>query len=70
MLAPKQLPPVEYKTAVAVSCIKAVPVRPTYETESLPDTAPDGVLVVAVGRDWARSRVYEGQLEIAVEGCK
>lgn len=60
----------EVKVPVRVECVKEVPVRPTYETESLQKEASDGQKVLALVRDWARSRKYEGSLEAVVEGCK
>ena len=60
----------EVKVPVRVECIKEVPVRPTYETEALQKEATDGQKILALVRDWARSRKYEGSLEAAVEGCK
>lgn len=60
----------EVKVPVRVECIKEVPVRPTYETEALQKEATDGQKVLALVRDWARSRRYEGSLEAVVEGCK
>lgn len=71
ILQPKQPPPVEYKTAVAVSCVeKPAPVRPQYETETLSETATDGQVAIALARDWGRSRIYEGKLETIVAGCQ
>lgn len=60
----------EVKIPVRVECVKEVPVRPSYETESLPKEASDGQKVLALVRDWVRSRKYEGSLEAVVEGCK
>lgn len=60
----------EVKVPVRVECIREVPVRPTYETEALQKEATDGQKILALVRDWARSRKYEGSLEAAVEGCK
>lgn len=60
----------EVKVPVRVECIREVPVRPTYETEALQKEATDGQKVLALVRDWARSRKYEGSLEAVVEGCK
>jgi hypothetical protein len=59
------------KVAVKAVCIKEpAPVRPVYETETLPDNATDGHKVVALVRDWLRSRDYEVALEVALEGCR
>lgn len=60
----------EVKVPVRVECVKEAPVRPSYETESLPKEASDGQKVLALVRDWVRSRKYEGSLEAVVEGCK
>ena len=58
------------KAPVVVSCITDTPKRPEYETETISDTAPDGQKILALLRDWVKSRKYEGQLEATVEGCK
>lgn len=60
----------EVKVPVRVECVKEVPARPTYETEALQKEATDGQKILALVRDWARSRKYEGSLEAVVEGCK
>lgn len=58
------------KVPVVISCITDAPKRPEYETETIADTAPDGQKILALLRDWVKSRKYEGQLEATVEGCK
>ena len=63
----------EVKVPVSVPCIKQeqVPQRPDYETPKLEDSTSDGNKVLALARDWARSRGYEAKLEaIAVECSK
>lgn len=60
---------IEVDKAVAISCIKAAPVRPVYVTEQLPETATDIQFGDALAVDWVRSRAYEKELEIAVQGC-
>ena len=62
----------EVKVPVSVPCVKAeqVPQRPLYETPYLTDTATDGNKVLALARDWARSRGYEAKLEAIVSECR
>jgi hypothetical protein len=60
----------EVKVPVRVACVKHEPVRPDYETKHLTPDASDGAKILALARDWLRSRKYEGELEAAVEGCK
>jgi hypothetical protein len=64
------IPLQEVKVAVPVSCIKKLPVKPDYETSKLTIKAKDGHKVAALSRDWSRSRIYEGELEATLEGCK
>jgi hypothetical protein len=62
----------EVKVPVSVPCVKPeqVPQRPLYETPYLTDAATDGNKVLALARDWARSRGYEGKLEAIVAECR
>ena len=60
----------EVKVPVRVACVKNDPVRPDYETKHLTPNASDGAKILALARDWLRSRKYEGELEAAIEGCK
>lgn len=60
----------EVKVPVHVKCVNQVPVRPDYETPHLESTTTDGNKIIALARDWARSRGYEAELEAVVEGCK
>lgn len=61
----------EVKVPVSVPCIKPeqVPQRPDYETPKLDDTTSDGNKVLALARDWARSRGYESKLEAIAGEC-
>lgn len=54
---------------VHVPCVKDVPVRPEYEFEKMSLTESNGSKVLALARDWARGREYEGSLEAALAGC-
>ncbi|MBY0241762.1 MAG: hypothetical protein K2X55_20860 [Burkholderiaceae bacterium] len=54
---------------VFTPCVKVVPERPTFEFDNLPADASDGAKVLALARDWARGRKYEGELEAIVSGC-
>lgn len=54
---------------VYTPCVKVVPERPTFEFDNLPADASDGAKVLALARDWARGRKYEGELEAIVSGC-
>jgi hypothetical protein len=62
--------PVEVKVPVVVPCVTAPPARPVYEFDRLPATASDGEKVLALARDWPRGRKYEGELEVALAGCR
>ena len=62
--------PVRVEVPVMVPCIGAVPVRPTYDFDKLPPTATDGEVILALARDWARSRPYEIALEALVASCR
>lgn len=55
---------------LAVPCVKDAPTRPTYEFDRLPADASDGDKILALVRDWLRSRKYEGQLEATIAGCR
>ena len=60
----------EVKVPVHVKCIKQTPAKPEYETPQLDKNAADGAKIIALARDWARSRKYEGELEAVIEGCR
>jgi PBP1b-binding outer membrane lipoprotein LpoB len=62
----------EVKVPVSVPCVKPeqIPQRPDYETPKLTPDATDGNKVLALARDWARSRGYEGKLEAIVSECR
>lgn len=64
------LAPVRVSIPVFTPCIKTVPLRPVYEFHKLPPAAEDGEIILALARDWLRGRQYEGELEIAVAGCR
>ena len=61
--------PVRFDVPVMVPCIGKVPPRPAYEFDKLRATATDGEIILALARDWARGRKYEGQMEVAIVGC-
>ena len=54
---------------VFTPCVKSVPQRPVYEFDQLAPAATDGESVLALARDWPRSRKYEGELEAVLAGC-
>lgn len=60
----------EVKVPVHVSCVKAVPVKPDFESRKLPPDASDGEKVLAIARDTPRHFKYEGELEAVIEGCR
>jgi hypothetical protein len=68
---PEVRTPIAYEVdkVVAVSCVKATPMRPTYDTEHLPATATDLQFGDALAVDWVRSRGYEKELEAVVAAC-
>ena len=57
---------------VSIPCLKSndVPTRPAYESYTTAATASDGDKVLAITRDWARSRPYEARLEAIIKGCE
>lgn len=61
----------EVKVPVSVPCVKPeqVPQHPDYETIKITPDATDGNKVLALARDWARSRGYEGKLEAIISEC-
>ena len=61
--------PVRVEVPVMVPCIAEVPPRPAYEFAKLPATATDGEIILALAQDWARGRLYEGELDAIIEGC-
>jgi hypothetical protein len=63
-------PPLVVKIPVVVSCVKDVPEKPEYETAKLSRKSPAGEKVVKLSRDWSLSRIYEGELEAVIEGCR
>lgn len=54
---------------VAVSCVKRdqIPQRPQYEPYD--SNAADGDVLLAVSRNWFKSRPYEAKLEAIANGC-
>ncbi len=54
---------------VFTPCVKTMPKPPAYEFDKLEPTATDGEIVLALARDWPRSRKYEAELEALVAGC-
>ena len=62
--------PVRIEVPVMVPCVGEVPPRPAYEYDTLPATAPDGEIVLALARDWLQSRAYQRKLEALVQGCR
>lgn len=55
---------------VYVPCVNERPQRPAYEFDKLDAGASDGRKILALARDWARGRKYEGELEAVVAGCR
>jgi hypothetical protein len=55
---------------VYVPCVKEVPQRPVFEFDKLDAESSDGRKIMALARDWARWRKYEGELEAVVAGCR
>lgn len=62
--------PVRVEVPVMVPCLVEVPQRPAYEFDKLPSTAKDGDIILALARDWLRSRKYENELEAHLTGCQ
>lgn len=60
---------VEVRVPVTVPCVKNEPERPQLEFPRLPANASDGDKILALVRDWLRSRKYEEQLEAVIAGC-
>jgi hypothetical protein len=60
----------EVKVPVVVPCIRVELAKPDYETPKLKPDASDGLKVLALARDWLRSRIYEAQLESVINACK
>ena len=60
---------VEVKVPVYVSCVKEVPMRPTFASLALPGDATEGEKVLALARDTLLHFKYEGQLEAVLAGC-
>ncbi|MBY0241962.1 MAG: hypothetical protein K2X55_21885 [Burkholderiaceae bacterium] len=54
---------------VFTPCVKVVPQRPAYEFDKLDPAVSDGRKVMALARDWARSRKYEAELMALLIGC-
>lgn len=54
---------------VHTPCVKGIQARPEYEFDKLPLNATDGAKVLALARDWLRSRKYQGELEVMLAGC-
>jgi hypothetical protein len=54
---------------VAVACVKRdqIPERPQYEPYD--SSAADGDVLLAVSRNWFKSRPYEAKLEAIANGC-
>lgn len=61
--------PVRVEVPVMVPCLGEVPERPSYEFGKMSRTDEDGEIVLALARDWLRSRLYEGLLEAVIAGC-
>lgn len=66
--APTTVPLVE--VPVFTPCVKSVPQRPVYEFDQLAPSSTDGGIILALARDWPRSKKYEGELEAIIEGCR
>ena len=63
-------PPLRVEIPIFTPCVKVLPQRPVYEFDSLTSAAADGEIVLALARDWPRSRAYEIKLEAVVAGCQ
>ena len=64
------LQPQRVEVPVFTPCVKWMPQRPAYEFDQLAPAATDGEIVLALARDWAHGRRYEGALEALLEGCR
>ena len=64
-----QSAPLRVEIPVFTPCVKVQIPRPAYEFDQLPATATDGEIILALARDWARGRRYEGELEALIDGC-
>lgn len=59
----------EVKIPVYVPCLLAMPIKPTFEAQTLGPGASDGEKVLALARDTPLHFKYEGLLEAALAGC-
>lgn len=57
------------KVPVYTKCITAMPIKPTFEVQTLGTGASDGEKVLAIARDTPLHFKYEGLLEAALAGC-
>ena len=55
---------------VFTPCVNVVPQRPNYEFDRLAPGVTNGEMILALARDWPRSKKYEGELEAVIDGCK
>ncbi|KAB8052273.1 hypothetical protein GCN74_26135 [Janthinobacterium sp. FT14W] len=65
------VPPAPLRVVIPVftPCVNSAPQRPQYEFDKLAPSATDGEIILALARDWARSRIYELTMEAAIKGC-
>ena len=61
---------VEVKVPVYVPCVGKVPVRPAFESPTLPPDASSGEKVLAIARDMPRHFKYEEELVAVITGCR
>lgn len=55
---------------VYVPCVKELPARPDYEFDHMAITDSNGSKILALARDWVRSRKYEYEIEALISGCR
>lgn len=64
------LVPQRVEVPVFIPCVKTASQRPVYEFDQLAPSSTDGDIILALARDWPRSKKYEGELEAIIEGCR
>lgn len=61
--------PLRVEIPVFTPCVKTEIPQPDYEFDKLLITATDGEIILALARDWPRSRKYEVELKALIAGC-
>lgn len=61
--------PVEVRVPVAVSCVKALPVKPVFKTDEQLKRGSDYQVVNDLLADRLAREIYELQLEAVLKGC-